>query len=229
MPQPPVISLVSQKGGAGKSSLTYALGWELKRRHGQTLLLDMDARQLSLLKNVAIAKEKGFDPPAVMEMSPKELYGSDALSLIAKDYSAVLIDTPGWSGEPQRAAMIASDVVFVPVVFDGMNTLAIEDTLATLEEARKIKKSLRAAIIITQQMPRGELASMARRVLSKTGLPILRTEIFSRIAWRYANTAHVALGVEDPWSRAAEEMRALTDDVEKFIKGTRGKNGKVKA
>lgn len=214
----PIVSFVSQKGGAGKSSLAYAVAWEIQRRRGQTLLVDMDAPQLSLMKNAAIAREKGYEPPETVAMG---LDVVKRLPTMASRYSAVVIDTPGRSGDFQRAAIIASNAVFVPVVFDGMHTLAIEDTLAALAEARRVKGSLRAAIIITQQMPRAELTLMARSSLMKTGVPVLRTEIFSRTAWRNANAAHLALGVEDPWSRAAAELRALTDDIERFTKGAR--------
>jgi chromosome partitioning protein len=213
----PIVSFVSQKGGAGKSSLAYAYAWEMQKRHGPTLIVDMDDPQLSLAKNAAIAKEKGFDPPRVECMG---LEITERLPRLAKEFAAVVIDTPGRSGPHQRAAMVASTAVFVPVVFDGMHTLAIEDTLEALAEARRVSRGLRAAIIITQQMPRAELSDMARNALKKTGLPVLRTEVFSRTAWRNANAAHLALGVEDPWCRAAEELRALTDDIEKFIKGT---------
>lgn len=215
----PIVAFVSQKGGAGKSSLAYALAWELQKRHGPTLIVDMDSPQLSLVKNVQVAQSRGHTPPHVRE------FGVDLhrfLPDLAKDYSAVVIDTPGRSGEHQRAAMVAADAVFVPVVFDGMHTLAIEDTLEALAEARKLKRSLRAAIIVTQQMPRAELSEMARKTLAKTGLPVLRTEIFSRTAWRNAAASHLALGVEDPWCRAAMEMRSLTDEIERFTKLKRG-------
>ena len=214
----PIFSFVSQKGGAGKSSLAYAIAWELQRRHGPTLIVDLDTPQFSLVKNAAIAREKGYSPPTVMTLS---LPLRDTLPRAARDFAAVVIDTPGRSGDHQRAAMVASDAVFVPVVFDGMHTLAVTDTLAELASARKLKRSLRAAIIITQQMPRAELSDLARETLEKLGLPVLGTEVFSRTAWRNANASHLALGVEDPWCRAAQEMKALTDDIEKFTKGSK--------
>lgn len=223
MTHAPVITFASQKGGAGKSSLSAALAWELQRRHGPVLVVDMDSRQRSLLKNYALALEAGLEAKVTKTVElGLDLYKPEVLPTIAKDYSAVVIDTPGWSGEPQRAAMLASDLVLVPVIFDGMNTLAIEDTLDTLGQARKLKRSLRAAIVINQQLSRTELSEQARKVLQATGLPILRTEVFVRNSWRRASSAHLPLGAYDPWSRAAREVRSLTDDVERFIRKWKG-------
>lgn len=43
-----VITLMNEKGGVGKSSLTYSVAWELAMRHYKVLMIDMDGQMANL-------------------------------------------------------------------------------------------------------------------------------------------------------------------------------------
>jgi chromosome partitioning protein len=208
-----IISLVSQKGGAGKSALAYAMGYELQQLQpsARVLLVDMDA-QATVLKHATIARGElqRADVPECVAFGP-DIYRR--LEKLPGSFTHVLVDTPGRSGDEQRAALLASTLALVPVVFDGSNTLALEDTLLTIREAQARRPALRACLVLTQQLPRTELASSARETLKQTGLPVLRSEVYTRSAWRYAANASLPVGAWAPSSKAALEARALTHEV----------------
>lgn len=220
----PIIALVSQKGGAGKSAIGYSLAWELQRRHGRVLIVDMDA-QSSLRKQVARAKELGLDPPEVMAVGEEDVERAwRALRERAQDFAAVVIDTPGRSGKIQRAALMAADLAVVPIVYEQMGVDAADDTLATLQEARKAKRGLQAAIVINQQLSRGELAPLARNALKGLGLPIFKTELYIRQDWRAAGNAHVGVAEYARSRTAGRELRRLTTEIERLTDLPRGRD-----
>ncbi len=220
---PPIIAFVSQKGGAGKSAIGYSLAWELQRRHGRVLIVDMDG-QLSLRKQVARAKKLGLDPPEVMAVAEEDVGRAwKELRERASDYAAVVIDTPGRSGKIQRAALMAADLAVVPVVFEQMGVDAEDDTLETLREAKKRRPKLEAAIVINQQLSRGNLAPLARAALKALGLPIFKTELYTRQDWRAASNAHVGVAEYARSRNAGRELRNLTTEIERLTDLPRGR------
>jgi chromosome partitioning protein len=66
----------------------------------------------------------------------------DAMAM-AVDYQDVIIDGPPGAGKITRAAIIASDVVLVPIEPSGASIWASRDTIAQIQEAQSYKPSLK--------------------------------------------------------------------------------------
>lgn len=43
-----IITLMNEKGGVGKSSLTYSVAWELAKNHQKVLIIDMDGQMANI-------------------------------------------------------------------------------------------------------------------------------------------------------------------------------------
>jgi chromosome partitioning protein len=212
------IALVSQKGGVSKSTLAVSLAWEFHERGKRVLLVDADP-QATCRDALARAEQRGRHGPTVVGMGA-ELYRKEQLPRLAQGFDHVILDTPGRVGDVQRAALLVADVALVPVSPSGPDAWALEQTLQAIEEARKGVSSLKAALIITRQIPRSTIAAQARAALEDLGrsfgVPVFRAGTHNRTAWAEASTEGMGVAQHAPRSVAAEELRAVVLELEQF-------------
>src|SRR3984957_15259693 len=98
------IALVTQKGGAGKSTLASSLAVAAHEQSERVCLIDMDP-QATL---VTWSKTRGLDDVPVIASAPGKLATLlDALE--KKGFTLAIIDTPGADGAASAAAMKAAD------------------------------------------------------------------------------------------------------------------------
>src|SRR6201996_1066240 len=96
------IALVTQKGGAGKSTLASSLGVAAHESGERVCLIDMDA-QASLS---TWSKTRGENDIPVIAVTPGKLKATLA-ALESKGVTLTIIDTPGAEGPAYSAAMAA--------------------------------------------------------------------------------------------------------------------------
>lgn len=124
---PNVVSLINQKGGAGKSTATVNLARALVRAKRTVLVLDADPQASSFQWYVIGDREIGFEvrrATAKAELA-KEINGTDA--------QYVLIDSSGRADEHMLAAIALSHVVLVPVVPSAQDAWATKTTFELIK------------------------------------------------------------------------------------------------
>lgn len=206
-----VISVLAQKGGAGKTTLATCLAAELLARGKRILGIDADPQQ-TLLTWAAVAAEADRPVATVVAMAG-QMHRPGQLDKVASGFDVTIVDGPPRHSEIVRSAILASDVVLVPTGPAPGDVWSLTSTIDLVVEAQKVKPSLRAAIVLTKTMPRTVLGASARAALSKTGLPLLKSELTYRIAYQEALGAGMGASTYAPTSPAAEEVRALVDEV----------------
>jgi chromosome partitioning protein len=199
------IAIANLKGGTGKSTLAMNLAAALHRGGHKALLVDTDSQATCRHWHIA-ATEIGHDVPAVVAIDGKSL--RTALPAVSNGFDIVIVDTPARLGVEARAAMLAADLVLLPVTPGQGDLWALGETLAVLEDARSLRPELRAGIILNRA-DRTVLARRAREALAGLQVPVLAT-IHARVAFgeALANGHGVVDGFPD--SQAAEEVQTLT-------------------
>jgi chromosome partitioning protein len=106
-----IISVVSQKGGVGKSSISRTLAVEFTRSGWSTLLADIDASQITSNRWAEKRrKESGIQPQI-----KTEVFGMAALAIEKSgDYDLMIIDGAPHSTAGTLDAAKASDLVIIP-------------------------------------------------------------------------------------------------------------------
>jgi len=104
-----IVSFLNQKGGVGKSTLSVNVAAYLAKKPRKVLLIDADT-QGTVAAWAALREERKFQ---VVSMA-RDNMARDAMAM-AVDYQDVIIDGPPGAGKITRAAIIASDVVLVPI------------------------------------------------------------------------------------------------------------------
>lgn len=204
----PVIALVGNKGGAGKTTLCINLACGLQRRC-PTVLLDADP-QLSSLQWSEIAGDRR--PVSVVD-AVEDVAG---MARQHRDhYECVVIDCPPavQSGQT-RQAMACSDIVIIPVLPSPLDLWASTHVEQELAWARSMNPGIRALMVINQLEPQTRLSRLMNDALAEIGLPVAATAIRRRMVYR--NAMLRGLSVLDAGSSAgpaAEEIQQLVEEV----------------
>jgi chromosome partitioning protein len=193
-----VIVAASQKGGAGKTTLTRSLAVAAQERHGPVALLDTDP-QGSL---TSWWNRRQADEPALVRTEMADLDAA-LRRLEAAGISQVYIDTPP-SAHPWIAGLLArATLALVPVRPSPDDLDAVGDTLDMIEAI-----GVNFAFVVMQAKPRTRLAIEAIPVLAKHG-KVAPTVIHDRIDFPTAAVRGLTVTETEPDSRSAIEVQEL--------------------
>lgn len=201
-----IISVANLKGGTGKSTIALALATTLHNARHRVLIVDADT-QGTCRQWAARASENGHSGPVVVSMDARAL--ARDLRRVTDDYDVAIIDTPARLGPAARAAMVAADVVVLPVSPGAADIWALQETIEIFEEAQALRSDLRA-VVVFNRADRTTLARVAREALNDLGVPLLETGLGSRVAHGEAMLAGRGVVEHAPSSKAAAEAQALT-------------------
>jgi chromosome partitioning protein len=193
-----VITFVTQKGGAGKTTLTVNCAVAAAQRKKQVLIIDLDAQASA----EGWYQDREAESPRLVRLDSGDI--SEALAK-AKDagFDYVLIDTPGKDEPATAAAIRAADFCIVPCRPTPVDLKAIPPTVATINRLSKP-----AVFVLTQTPPRGERIREAEVGLAMLGI-VCPIRVVARTAYQDAQGAGLGVSEFDPDSKAAAEIAQL--------------------
>jgi chromosome partitioning protein len=193
-----VISFVTQKGGAGKSTLTYCCSVAAIEGGSKVLVLDMDPQGTS----ESWYQDRDAEMPMLAKINSNQL--TDAISKAkSAGFDYVIIDTPGRDEPGTTAAIRASDICIIPCRPTPADMKATPPTMAAIKRLDKP-----AAFVLTQTPVRGARIKEAEIGLSVLGM-VAPIHIVSRNAYQDAQGLGLGVTEYEPTGKAAEEIRAL--------------------
>ena len=209
------IALAALKGGVGKSTLSLNLATCLHRAGHKVLIVDADP-QGTCRTWAGKAAEIEHEGPPVVSISGKSLRRD--LGQVSEGFDVVIVDSPPRLGTEVRAAMLAADLVVLPVIPGGADVWALQETLVVLEEAQEFRPELKAAVVLNRS-DRTTLAKMTKNAVVGSNVPVIAKPITNRVAIGEATLA--GMGVIDyaPKSQSAKEIQNLTQAILSEIGG----------
>jgi len=193
---PKILTIASQKGGVGKSTLAVNLACSVSK-YSRTAIIDTD-------------------PQGTVAQLAKMYEGIDVLpysnNINKLDYDVVFIDTPPYLFDHLEEILHISDVVIIPTKAGIADFLAIGNTIKQVEEAKKKNPKLKAVIVLNLVKKGTSLTSEVIRELTKHNVPILKTQITDRVNF----TRSIALksgiyGIRD--HKAEQEIDNLSKEI----------------
>jgi chromosome partitioning protein len=204
------IAFVTQKGGAGKSTLAACLAVAAQEAGEKVFLIDMDP-QRSLL---SWGQTRAAETPGVDSVLPTKLEGALA-ALVQNGYTIAIIDTAGADTPATTAAMKAADLCLIPSRPSAFDVRASE---ATRDSLKTLKKPF---AFVLNQCPPGPHNSRAKdgaRALELMG-GLVTPFIANRVDYQTAALTGQGVTELNPNGRAAEEIRELWDSIKRRLKG----------
>jgi chromosome partitioning protein len=209
-----IITLVTQKGGTGKSTLTTALAVAATQSGERVLALDLDPQGTL----AAWAKLRQARAPSVAQVpANKTAQLGELLVTASKDYTLAIVDTPGADSPATHNAMTAADLCLVPLRPTRPDALGIKPTVDALIRGHK-----RFAFILTQcpTVVRSSRAAEMAAGLVSLGL-LAESMICTRADYQDAYAAGQGVTEYAPNGKAAEEIRQLWGWINKETKETK--------
>lgn len=199
------ISIVSQKGGAGKTTLAVHLAAAATDARYVSLLVDTDPQASA---SRWAQWRQGREPDVVDCGAPSLLAGKLAKAATLGADVAV-IDTPPHADAMAREAVKLADLVLIPCRPRAFDLAALE---ATAELVRSCSSA--AAVIFTAGPPQGvriyrEAAALLGQGREGLGLEIAPIRLPDRAAYHQSVAEGCLVGETIPGGKAAAEVAAL--------------------
>lgn len=209
-----VLSTINLKGGVGKTTIAVNLAVAFANRGKKVCIIDTDSEQLSSVKWSG-QRDDAMVRVAVSAVSAEKLVRE--ASEYAKMYDLVILDGAPQLGKLANSTLIASDVVIVPITASALDFWAMENFLERFQEAKNLKESLQAYILLNRYSSARNVSKEILDVLNEfPEIGKLQSTIGDRVAYNEIITQGVGV-VEYKDLKAKREMEALATELEKIL------------
>ena len=210
-----ILVFASSKGGVGKSTTCAALGAALAQEGARVLLLDLDQN-----RTLHRWSRKFSIPGLTVEAPAPDDFPTVLKSRLASgDFDHVLVDLAGVREMTMFKAIGRADIVIIPAQAsepDIREALVIAGDVRDLEETAGRKIPYR--LLLTKMFPlRNRVSDFAYAELARKGLPMFKTVLVERTAYREMFLNGEAPTQQDPGKGAGLEIRALLDEIEEVV------------
>ena len=202
-----VISVLNQKGGAGKTTIATNLAHALLLDHYKVLLVDSDPqgslRDWNESNGGELIPVIGLD----RETLPKDL------KAVSKGYDFIVIDGAPQIAKMSAAAVKASDLILIPVQPSPYDVWACADLVDIVTARQEVTDGKPLAyFVISRAIKKTKLSGEIVSALKGYELPILKSSTSQRVA--YPTTASEGMTVlTQIKSEAASEVIAIKNEV----------------
>jgi len=203
-----VISVIHQKGGVGKTTLSVCLAGELAKRGFDPLLVDADPTESAQ----AWAKAGKLDFSVVgYPVVPGQ---TDAWAQsVGKLESKVFVIDCGPNDYSLAAACALTDVALLPCGASGLDLDGTVRALRQIEAVRAQRRTPLSVLVVPTRVD-GRTIEGRQLVEQLRALgEIVTRPLTSRVDYVRAFTAGLAVGAYAPGSEADQEIKAIADQV----------------
>lgn len=205
-----IVALLNQKGGVGKTTLATHLAGEFVAGGARVTVIDADP-QGSVLDWSQRRAENGLARLFGVVGLPRETLHGEAPE-IARSVDHVVIDGPPRVTALARSAILAADLVLIPVQPSPYDVWASAEIVSLISEARLFKPQLRAAFVVNRRIV-GTIIGRDVRAALPEDFPVLASDIGQRVIFAESvATGRLARELE-PDGAAAREITAFAVEI----------------
>lgn len=173
-----IISLLSEKGGVGKTTLAINISYCLQSRGNSVLLVDSDpqgsARDWNERNDGEILNIIGLD---------RITLDKDIIKF-KKKYDYIIIDGAPQLKDLAVRAILCSDLVLIPCQPSSLDTWASKHAVELIKQRQAIADNTpKAAFVVSREIVGTSVGKELREVLRGYELPVFKSGTYQRIAY----------------------------------------------
>lgn len=226
------LSVVSSKGGAGKTTVAILLAGEYALRGNSVLLIDADNRQ-NLSEWWKLSQDKD-NVPANIDLVAASTQRSVEQALSKADHDVVIMDSPGVDSVIANTIIGNSDIVISPVQANQDEIRSVGQAAEnTADIAEERGRAIPHGVVVTRIALTARSLEAYRFIrpfvaaLREAGYPstLLVTELTERNCYREIRNGYGTLQMLDltePVKKGRIEVSGLFDEVEGLLMRSQG-------
>ena len=208
-----IFGVLNQKGGVGKTTLSVNLAACLARTGARVLLIDADPQGSALDWAAARQGEPlfsvvGFPRPTIHK----------EIAQLGQGYDHIIIDGPPRVTDLARSAIMASDIVVIPVQPSPYDIWAAEEVVKLITEARVYKENIKSVFVVNRKITNTAIGRDVREALAAYPVHVLDASIAQRVVFAEAAAQGQAIFEIDPTGPAVAEMEAVAAELMEYAK-----------
>lgn len=210
--KPKIISILQEKGGAGKTTLATNIARGFFLQGIKVLLIDSDPQGSA--RDWNSANEGTLLPVIGLDRDTLQV----DLKAVINGYEIVIIDNAPRLTKLSGASICVSDLVLIPVQPSPYDIWATANLVELIKQRQEIAEGKPvAAFIISRAIKNTILGSEIRKVLEESGFPVLENYTTQQVI--YPTTASEGKSVFESKSQSAilEISNIIKELTEKFI------------
>ena len=208
-----VITIGNEKGGVGKSTIACNLAAEAALSGLKVLLIDADSQQSSIDFRVVRAENDSLPQFHAVSITKNTIH-RDVTSF--QEFDLILIDAGGRDTAVFRSALLACNLLIIPVLPSQYDIWATQGTIEILEQAQSFK-NIDALFVLNQVITNTLIERDALEALERFPIQIFNTRLHSRVAFKKSIMEGMGVSEYDGNSKAAQEIKSLWEETVNLI------------
>lgn len=194
------IAIVSQKGGAGKTTLALHLAAAAEANGQVALVIDTDPQATA----TQWAEWRGEKPPEVIDSAPPRI-ATKIAQAVEQGATFIVIDTPPHADTAATRAVEAADLVLIPCRPSAFDLAAVKTT------AQLITMLGRKAFVVFTAGPVNapRMYEEASTLVRSFGIEVCPYVLPDRAAYRHASAEGLTVLEAEPQGRASQEVSQI--------------------
>ncbi|MDZ4150801.1 MAG: ParA family partition ATPase [Methylococcales bacterium] len=207
-----IIGVLNQKGGVGKTTISVNLAASLARNGARVLLIDADPQGSAL----DWAAARNGDPLFSVVGFPRPSIHKE-IGQIGQGYDHIVIDGPPRVTDLARSAIMASDIVLIPVQPSPYDIWAADEVVKLIDEAKVYKENLKSVFVVNRKITNTAIGRDVGEALAAYPILVLTATVTQRVVFAEAATQGKSVYEIDAGGAAAREIEAVKDELMGFL------------
>ena len=203
-----VITIGNEKGGVGKSTIACNLAVEAALSGLKVLLIDADSQQSSIDFRAVRAENDALPQFHAVSITKNTIH-RDVTSF--QEFDLILIDAGGRDTAVFRSALLACNLLIIPVLPSQYDIWATQGTIDVFEQAQSFK-NIDALFVLNQVITNTLIERDALEALERFPIHIFNTRLHSRVAFKKSIMEGMGVSEYDCNSKAAQEIKSLWEE-----------------
>lgn len=208
-----IITLINQKGGCGKTTITINLAGTIAIRHNKKVLIVDGDNQASATKWTCNVPENSAFPCQIISLAKASGFAHREIAKFANQYDFILIDCPpNTEAKFNTSALLVSDLAIIPFSPSPLDLRAIEELKPLIEAASISNSKLKVKALVNMADNKNISKGIIDHFKKNEDIELFDTFIKMRAIYReielYGGIAYVSNN-----NQAKNEMALLTDEV----------------